>query len=163
MCTEYSQYALKSLQYNLFQTFWDMGQNVKCYLQAGQILQARKTQYIHNIYYVHAMRMEQRGSTERSEVSNGKWVGGPPPEKKKKIDCKWCNQSYSGASLVTFFLLYFDLFIIPFFLETGVLRFFQSSWQLWFMCICVARLEKHSPIKVQQRNMLEKTRSQHTQ
>ena len=36
------------------QTFWNVGQNVKSYLQAGQILPARKMQYICNIYiYIH--------------------------------------------------------------------------------------------------------------
>ena len=32
------------------QTFWDVGQNVKCYLQAGQILQARKHSIYNNIH-----------------------------------------------------------------------------------------------------------------
>ena len=32
---------------------------------------------------------------------------GPPPEIKKKLDYKWCNQSYSGALFVNKISLYF--------------------------------------------------------
>ena len=39
---------------------------------------------------------------------------GPPPKKRKK-DCKWCNQSYSGAIFVNFF--FFNFFFICF--ESG--------------------------------------------
>ena len=44
-------------------------------------------------------------SEARSPTEGGS--GGPPPENLKKIDCIWCNQSYSGPSLVNKISLYF--------------------------------------------------------
>ena len=68
--------------------------------------------------FVHAMRVEQRGRAERSKVPNGRGGvrGSTPGIKKKKKNCKWCNQSYSGALFVNY--------------NPEQLRFFRSSWQL---------------------------------
>ena len=38
--------------------------------------------------FVHAMRMEQQGSTERSEVPMEGGCGGPPCKFSQKLDCK---------------------------------------------------------------------------
>ena len=82
--------------------------------------------------FVHARRAEQRGRTERRQVPNGRGSEGPALEFKKKLDCKWCNQSYSGALFAKNFLLLFNCFkfISLFFPNPEQLRFFRSSWQL---------------------------------
>ena len=37
----------------------------------------------------------ERGATERSEQNSEGGSGGPPPEKLKNLDGKWCNLRYS--------------------------------------------------------------------
>ena len=61
------------------------------------------------------VRNSGEGPSEASSPMEG-GSGGPPPEIFPKLDCKWCNQSYYGASFVNkkkiFFFLLFFLFRI---------------------------------------------------
>ena len=49
-------------------------------------------------------------SEARCPTEGGGASGAPPTEIFKKVDCKWCNQSYSGALFVNKINQYFFFF-----------------------------------------------------